>query len=50
MDLSYSSECYESEKEKKLMHKKKMLVKEALWALSNIAACPSFILEQLLED
>lgn len=32
------------------LRKRKLIVKEALWALSNIAACPPIILESLLTD
>eukprot|EP00347_Sterkiella_histriomuscorum_P017017 403350973 len=30
--------------------KRKILIKEGLWGLSNVAACPPFILEHLLQD
>jgi hypothetical protein len=40
----------DSEDSRKDLNQHKLILKEALWALSNLAASPPFLLDHLLED
>jgi hypothetical protein len=40
----------ESEDSRKELNEHKLILKEALWAMSNLAASPPFILDEILKD